>query len=78
MKAPEHDNDPFFYQDAFTSISSWDQRFFDDDCKKHGIIPEEDEWFGLTARRLWDAYTEEEKAEFKANYDSWLNANNIC
>ena len=63
-----------FYRDAFTSASTWGPGMFEADCAAHGITPEDGEFFGHTASRLWDALSEDERAAFAADYDDWLDA----
>ena len=63
-----------FYRDAFTSASTWGPGIFDAECAAHGITREDGEFFGHTASRLWDALTEEERREFAADFDDWLDA----
>lgn len=68
------DRTELFYRDAFTSASTWGPGIFEAACVVHGIAREDDEFFGHTASRLWDALTEEERAEFAADFDDWLDA----
>ena len=72
--ATKENRDVEFYRDAFTSMSTWGKGFFEAECAEHNIIPEEEERFGDTASRLWDALSEEDRNAFASNYDDWLDA----
>ena len=50
-------------QDVFTNEDSW----------SHGIAPLEDEHFGLTASRLWDALSDEERDDFAAEFAAYYS-----
>lgn len=71
---PKEERDEAFYQDAFTSSSTWGPNVFESQCKEHGITEEDDEFFCHTAYRLWCVITEEEKAMFISDYDDWLDS----
>lgn len=71
---PKSDRDDAFYFDAFTSASTWSDSMWRDELAAHGIEESEDEQFGATAERLWNAYSEAERTEFASNYDDWLDA----
>lgn len=71
---PKDKRDEAFYFDAFTTSSTWSATMWRDELAAHNIEPGEDEMFGATAERLWNAYTDEEKAEFCSTYDDWLDA----
>jgi hypothetical protein len=61
-----------FYRDAFTSSTTWGKGVFETECASHNIIPGDDEFFCHAADRLWNALTDEEKAQFASDYDDWL------
>ena len=46
---PKEERDEAFYQDAFTSSSTWGPNVFESQCKEHGITEEDDEFFCHTA-----------------------------
>ena len=71
---PKEDRNDAFYFDAFTSMTTWSANMWRDELASHGIEESDDEMFGATAERLWNAYTEEERAEFASDYDDWLDA----
>ena len=71
---PKEDRNDEVYLDAFTSMTTWGMETWRDALASHGIEESDDEHFGATAERLWNAYTEKERAEFRANYDDWLDA----
>ena len=62
------------YFDAFTTASTWTESTFPDECAAHGISPTEDEQFAGTASRLWEAYSAEERDQFRSDYDDWCDA----
>lgn len=75
MNTSKEDRDEAFYVDAFTSMTTWGPGVFEADCAEHGIEydPDEDA-FGLIAEKLWEAYSDNERAEFCSDYDDWLDA----
>ena len=74
MSTPKEYRNDEFYFDAFTSMTTWSSEMWRDELASHGIAESDDEHFVATAERLWDTYTEKERAEFVANYDDWLDA----
>ena len=60
-------------KDIFTDEDAWSHGSFEEQCTLHGITPLEGERFGLTASRLWDALTEEERDQFAAEFDAYYS-----
>ena len=60
-------------QDIFTNEDSWSHGSFEEQCTLHGIAPLEDEHFGLTASRLWEALTDEERDDFAAEFAAYYS-----
>lgn len=73
MNTPKAERDSAFYFEAFTCLSTWSVTMWRDELAAHGL-QEGEEHFGATAERLWNVYTEKERAEFASNYDDWLDA----
>jgi hypothetical protein len=71
---PKEDRSSAFYADAFTESTTWGPGIFETACEEHGITAEDGEFFGHTASRLWETYSEAERAEFAVDYDDWLDA----
>lgn len=74
MSTPKEDRDSQFYEDAYTSMTTWEPGVFKTECQEHGIAPEDGESFGQTAWRLWNCLSDDEKAEFASDCDDWLDA----
>ena len=70
---PKEERDEAFYQDAFTSSSTWGPNVFESHCAERGIDVNADS-FGQVAYQLWLMLSEEEKAMFISDYDDWLDS----
>lgn len=71
---PKEERDYWLYQDQFTSASNWGPGDFERFVEELGIIEEAPEdFFAQRAWRVWDAITEEQRAEFASDFDYWLD-----
>jgi hypothetical protein len=73
MVIPKAERDDAFYQDAFTSASTWGPGVFEEHCADHGIDVNAYS-FGQVAYQLWMIMTDEEKAIFISDYDDWIDS----
>jgi hypothetical protein len=62
-----------FYQDAFTSDSSWGPGDFEAFVAECGLTESDpDDFFGQRAWRVWDALNDSQKQVFIDRYNDWL------
>ncbi len=75
MNTPKEERDSAFYQDAFTSSSTWGKGDFERFVQEIGFKEDDpDDFFGQRAFRLWEFMNDEQKAEFASNLDDWLDS----
>ncbi len=75
MNTPKEERDTNFYRDAFTSSSTWGKGDFERFMADVGYTDDDpDDFFGQRASRVWEAMTDEQKAEFASDFDDWLDS----
>jgi len=61
-------------KDIFMNETSWSHGCFEEQCIIHSIEPEPDEWFGMTASRLWSVLPENEQEEFRKEFEEYYGS----
>lgn len=75
LNTPKQERDSSFYEDQFTDSTNWGPGQFEAFCAEIGFIePDAEDFFGHRASRVWEAMTEQQKADFVSDFDDWLDA----